>query len=165
MMKNEPIFKDPRVHDWGGGRDSQTGDLPQNIMIKNLQSIRKAETEILGNIVMNPAAINPLINQFNSNPQGINIYGAGMIGRVLAKKLSEGGVKVNCLIDWNIRGNLDNIPIIHPKEVPPAYRNLDILITDFEMPPVMNMILKNGGYTGKFLMINKPQNEQKILNA
>ena len=164
MMK-DPIFKNPKVHDWGGGRDSQTGDLPQNIMLKNLQTIRQTETCILGNIIINDELLLNLAGFLKSRGGGI-VYGAGAIGISIAKKLSE-NCQINFIVDLNLQGNIGKIPIISPNDVPAHMHSLDVIFTDLQMPTNIPNLMREAGYSGQFIGLGEifpflfPQNEER----
>ena len=91
VMKH-PIFKHSVVHDWGGGKVSNTGEFPYRIAARKLS--------IIVSIMLD--------DQFQKkirayvNLKNIVIYGLGEIGKILVRQLDEA---VQYVIDQNMRGN------------------------------------------------------------
>ena len=160
IMK-DPIFKHPKVHDWSGGRESQVTDLPQNIQIKkqniqiqNLQALRTIETNVLGNVLLNDDVFIKLAEVLNIKGGGL-IYGAGVIGISIAKKLRE-KCRIHFIIDLKMQGQcFADIPIVSPDNVPMNFRFLDVIFTDLQMPPAFPDFMKKAGYSGKFIHIKE----------
>lgn len=84
IMKH-PIFNHPAVHDWSGGRGTLLGPHPN---MKKLEIANKKE-KITNLFLDNEKCIVDMVSRYIPEKSTINIYGVGVIGKLLFKALKE----------------------------------------------------------------------------
>ena len=123
----DPIFKHPKVYDWGGGKASLSGKYPNEKDHKKVCMVN----DLMTNRRIIDCVRSTLAKQKDAN--GVVIYGAGAIGKILCDKLMENGITVLYFIDK------------HTAE--PSYRRIPILrieqVADKEKAPVLFSIVEN----------------------
>ena len=110
-VMNDPIFKNPKVVDWGAWNDSETGDLPERVFWN-------METQILSKLIVDDSLIKKINNYVKFFGKRVIIFGIGAIALSLAKIISKKN-KVECILNLNNNGNFYNIPIISLSTPPP----------------------------------------------
>lgn len=91
VMKH-PIFKHPKVHDWGGGQTSSLGEHPAKIAGRMVQK----KLDVVTDIIMDDEFREKLVQEFADKK--VAIYGIGNVGKVLVK-LMINKFNISYLID------------------------------------------------------------------
>lgn len=89
-MMNDPIFKNPKVHDWSGGRDAECDTYSP-------YQISELKRHIVTDICLNIKEIVKKAKLDESNH--VVVYGIADIGKVLVRQLETMGVVVDYIID------------------------------------------------------------------
>ena len=152
LMSN-PIFKHPSVVDYGAWNDSETGDMPQNIILKNETNIRNLEEHILSQMVLHESIFDEIAHFIKICGGNAIIYGATPLGITMALKLSE-KCNVKYILDLKARGTIGNVQVLGIDELPPPLRTAPIIFADFHEPPNLANYLRSLGYNGSFVSVN-----------
>lgn len=169
VLKN-PVFKHPKFVDWGVLNTVHDVPFPY----KNEKELRERESKILYEMLDNDSAMEKLESHVQELGGKLTIYGAGVVGRTIAKNLTERGkVKIDHIIDLKQCGDFLNIPIINLNKrdddgnpLPPGYenRNLPILVTWLESEQRHFDYIRSFGYTGEFIKLEDIFDFDKLFN-
>ena len=107
----DPIFKHPKVLDHGAWKDSETGDLPQNILLQNEVTISNLEKNILSQMALNESVFDEMAHFVRMSGSEAIVYGANPLGITIALKLSQ-RCKIKCILDLQAHGNIAGIDVI-----------------------------------------------------
>ena len=138
IMKHD-IFKHPKVHDWGGGKESGLGKA---IYPKSMSQFRLMDRILC-------------INDFSDK---VMIYAMTPVGRFLAKILSK-DMRIPYLMDRGQSGQMyQNIPIMGVSKFDSLDKDLPVIVTLTTKSAIMvKEMLKRAGYK-KILTIDELMN-------
>lgn len=135
VMKN-PIFSHPKVHDWGGGKESGLGPEPYKKM--------RAEYKIIDYIMDDKKLIDSLSAIGTS--KRIVIYGMTIVGRALINRLKTEFEIPYCL-DKKMEGmEYDEIPLHGIGMLEELDKEVTIIIALIRSENTISEMLKNVGY-------------------
>ena len=148
VMK-DPVFKHPKVHDWGGGKESGLG---KEIYPKAMRQYRLIEEWL-----NDDKFIDKIKTYFNTDE--IVVYGLNTVGKFMVKELHK-SFKIPYLLDRGLAGGeFDGIRI-------EGIGNLKSLKHD--VPVIMGMVsntvvpveklLRDAGYTNKIIPVMELKN-------
>lgn len=141
VMK-DPIFKNPKVHDWGGGKESGLG--------KEIHPKVMKQFHLMECILEDETSLDTLQRALPSND--VVIYGLNAFGRFLAKSLPE-KFNVSCLLDKNLAGGVYNGMEIKGlnqlDEVDKSSTIIIALVTN--TASAVRNLLRRSGFTGQII--------------
>lgn len=158
-MIKDPIFKHPKFNDWGIFY-SHEHPVPY---LKD-KKCREWESEILCQMLSDDSGLVKLENLVQENGGKVIIHGAGVLGRTIAKNLTErGNVKIDHITDFRQCGEFLGIPIINlnakddlGNPIPNSQdKTLPVLVTWLETEQRHFDYFRSLGYTGKFIKLNE----------
>ena len=91
-VMNHELMRHPKVHDWGGGRDTQWA----SIMPSELQTLK---LDIVTEISLYSDEVIARLEQIIKNKQHIYLYGLSNAGKVLSKLLRRRGLAIDGILD------------------------------------------------------------------
>ena len=151
---NDPIFRNPKVIDHGAWKDSETGDLPQKVMLQNEVAVSNLEKNILGQMVLNEAIFDEMARFVKMSGNQAIVFGANPLGITIALKLSQ-RCKISYILDLHAQGNIAGIDVFNLDKNPPqGIQNVSIIFADFREPPNLADYLRSRGYIGNFIGVN-----------
>lgn len=141
IMK-DPMMSHPKVHDWGGGRESGLGPEPywkMRTMFSIINGIfyddfmKKVDDEVAGD--------------------KLAVYGMTVVGKALASRLKNDGKLAYCL-DRKMDGmEYLGVPIYGINHFEDLDRNVSVIIALHWSEDVIKSMLERAGYKGKILFI------------
>lgn len=139
VMK-DPIFKNPKVHDWGGGNDSGLG--------KEVHPKAMRQFKLIDKILCDETALDTLEREMSS--KSVVVYGLNTLGKFLATVLQE-RFTVPCLLDRNLGGSeYHNIPIKGINQLDEVPKDSAVIIALVSpTAPAVEKLLRRAGFTGK----------------
>lgn len=156
----DPIFNHPKFVDWGVLNDTHDKPSPYS----EVKALRDGESEILCQMLNDDSGLVKLENLVQENGGKVIIHGAGVLGRTIAKNLTErGNVKIDHITDFRQCGEFLGIPIINLHErnddgnpIPNSQdKTLPVLVTWLETEQRHFDYFRSLGYTGKFIKLNE----------
>ena len=141
VMK-DPIFQNPKVHDWSGGIGTHLGEHPYK---KKLNYANK-KIQVQQKYIVNQEDFMRDIS--NKTPVGsdIIIYGIGEIGKVLVQALKD-QYNIVAIIDNNCCSKTyNNIPIVSKNDIASLNKDACVIITPLGDYSEIRKELINGGY-------------------
>lgn len=152
-VMRDPIFRHPKVHDWGGGLDSASGELPSVEHVKaelaKQSSMLSEYRKLCAELVTGSGAIKRISEALAG--KSFLVYGLGAVGQALVKKLWEWPGCVGILDCHCQKDRYMGLSVHHPKDAPEAWRSLDVLITPLTAMEDIKEQLAVRGYTGRQL--------------
>ena len=153
QVLQDPIFKNPKADNWGTLNENYKWDLPYKVELNNRANLQKIENQVLTKLIINPSALDDLINFLKNNLQSIILHSAKPIGLLIAKKLIESNCKINYITDFELTGSFNGVSILPLNQVPPTARNAKILLAEVQVNPNTLRQFRNMGYSGDFIGI------------
>lgn len=150
VMKN-PIFRNPKVHDWSGGIGTTLGEHPHRKRLNYaLEKIRIQQKYILEK----DEFYNSILHHIPLGEKVI-IYGIGEIGKLLVEALRE-KYEIVLIIDNNYDDcKYEGIPVISMKKVKDFDIDSYIIITPLGDSGLIKRDLQNaGGWASKLIEIS-----------
>jgi len=124
---SDPIFKNKKVWDQGGGISSEIGESPYVLEHKKVVKERNKE-QIMEDIFIKDDIMNQIKERAGGN--SIVIYGAGSVGKVLAHRIMNNGCAVDCFIDnYSCEQEWMGIPVLKNCELDGRDRGKLIVIS------------------------------------
>lgn len=142
VMKN-PIFSHPKVHDWGGGKESGLGPEPY------------VKTRTMFSIIDGIFCDNDFTNRLKKYCAGtkVVIYGMTVVGKALVCRLKEDYEVVYCL-DRKMDGlNYMGIPIYGINHFTDLDKDVTVIIALHKSEDVIKAMLTKAGYKNNILKI------------
>lgn len=137
-----PIFRHPLVHDWSGGKPSNTGDFPYRISERKL--------EIVTSIFLEDVFRNKIKDYLEK--RNLVVYGLGEIGKILVKQFQQ---SVLYVIDRNMHNcNYLNKKIYSLEELEDISKEVCVVVTPLLCPENIRKYLLDVGYK-TILLINE----------
>lgn len=148
----DPIFKHPKVRDWGIF-NSQDVESPFNAE----RRIRNQECKILRQMFTDSSVFEKIETLVQDNGSKIIVHGAGSLGMAIAKNLSERGkIEVSYITDFKQSGDFLGIPIVNLRPPPEIHeQDLPMIITWLQTTQQDLLELRNLGYTGRFIKLDE----------
>ena len=144
-VMQHPMLKHPKVHDWGGGRESGLGPEPY---IKT-----RAMFSLLDKIFCDDGFMRRLASSVDN--KRIVIYGLTVVGKALASRLRTEYDIVYCL-DRKMDGmNYAGIPIYGINHFEDLDKDVTVIIALHWAEDVIKTMLVRSGYAGKILKIRE----------
>lgn len=151
----DPIFKHPKVDDWGMIDENYKWDLPYKVALENEMTARTVENNIMCKFLMDESFLHDLNNYLRTQGKNIIVHGAKAIGLFMAKNFLVSRLNVSYITtNMDIKGTFFGVPVVHPNEVPTsAFWNSVVLITD--VPPSQNVLndFRRLGYMSNFVTL------------
>ena len=151
----DPIFKNPKVDDWGMIDENYKWDLPYKVALQNEMTARTVENNIICKFLMDESFLKDLNNYLRTRGKSIIVHGAKAIGLFMAKNFLVSRLNVSYITtNMDIKGTFFGVPVVHPNEVPTsAFWNSVVLITD--VPPSQNVLdnFRKLGYMSNFVTL------------
>ncbi len=157
VMK-DPIFKHPKVHDWGGGLDSSLGELPSKQRADAFEaaahlSEKRAEMlnqyrDFCANLLSNKHIIEKLMEVLQERT--FILYGLGKVGKEIANNFKDNKL-VGILDNYSKLTNFCDIPIFSMTNAPLNWHEYDILITPLTDRKEIPQQLKEHGFSGEMI--------------
>ena len=143
VMK-DPIFKHPKVHDWGGGQPSGLGPEPY---------IRtRAKYHLMENIFCNEKFEKEVANEIAI--EQVSVYGMTVVGKALTSMLKE-NYKIPFLMDRGMNGQkYMGIPIFAVNHLKGLDRNVTVIVALDKNEDAVVELLKREGFQ-KVISINE----------
>lgn len=143
IMK-DPIFKHPKVHDWGGGQPSGLGPEPY---------IRtRAKWSLIENIFCNEKFEKEIDNVIEENR--VAVYGMTAVGKALASRLRE-RYEIPFLMDRSMQGEkYAGIPIFAVNHLKDLDKNVTVIVSLDRNEDAVVELLKREGFQ-KVISINE----------
>lgn len=141
IMK-DPIFKNPKVHDWSGGIGTTLGEHPyQKKLIFANEKIN-----LLQQYIFNPIEFVESIKKYISTDKKMVIYGIGEIGKLLVHALT-GIYNITAILDNNYALNkYKEIPIVKGSNINKLEKDVCFMITPFGDYQEIRKELLNKGF-------------------
>lgn len=148
-VMSSPIFKHPKVHDWGGGRPSvNTGDFPNRM--------EKRKYNIMKRLLMDEHWAEQVKEKIGN--KHIVIYGMAEIGRSIVNEWSD-KLPVLYLIDKKNYGNKYKGKMIYSLEqAKELEKDVTIIITPLTHVCEIKTVLENIGYKNGIYSIEELEN-------
>ncbi len=135
IMK-DPVFKHPKVHDWGGGLESGLGPEPYKKMRANYRMI---------DYIMAQNGIVVKLKEISVSKR-IVIYGMTLIGKALINRL-KGEYDIPYCLDRKMEGmEYDGIPLHGTANFDALDKDVTVIIALNWSEKVIEDMLKNAGY-------------------
>ena len=142
VMKNS-VFSDPKVHDWGGGRDSGLGPEPY-VKTRTMFSV-------IEKIFTDEDFINSLKKEINGKP--VVVYGMTLVGKALLSRLKN-DYKVAYALDRKMDGmSYLDVPIYGINHFEDLNKDVVVVIALTFSEDVITRMLERAGYQGRVLKI------------
>ena len=142
VMK-DPIFKHPKVHDWGGGQPSGLGPEPYVRM--------RAKYHLIENIFCNENFAKEVANEVET--EQVVVYGMTVVGKALTSMLKE-NYAIPFLLDRGMNGeNYMGIPIFAVNHLKGLDRNVTVIVALDRNGEAVVELLKREGFQ-KVISIN-----------
>lgn len=133
VMK-DPYLKNPKIHDWGGGRESGLGPEPYPRMRRNYGFMKT--------IFCDGAFINRLSQRIRSRK--IVVYGMDAPGKALVSRLRK-YYRIPYCLDRAMEGkNFDDVPIHGINNLDELDKEVSIIVTTLQDKPVVDLLKKVG---------------------
>lgn len=152
----DPIFKNPKLLDWGVFTP-QEHPMPY----KQEKVLRENESKILCQMLSDDSGLKKLEDLIKDSGDKVIIHGAGGLGRMITKSLTErGNVKVEFITDFKQHGEFLNIPIVNLNDGDSCDRKdydktLPIVVTWLETQERHFSYFRSLGYTGRFIKLDE----------
>ena len=147
----DPIFKHPKVDNWGTVDKTYKYELPYKAELENIAKLRFVENKFLVILMTSGSILDKLKMNLQSRGKSVIVFGARAIGLSVAKKLVEIGCNVSHIISFEQQGTFLGIPVVTSDKIPIHFRSTPILFTDLEIKQETLNILLNLGYNDKFI--------------
>lgn len=135
VMKN-PIFKHPKVHDWGGGRPSGLGPEPY--------IVTRARYHLIENIFCNDKF--NLVTDNAIKTKQVAIYGMAVTGRALTSALKD-RYEIPFCMDRSMNGqNFAGIPIYDVNHLKDLDKNVTVIVSLDRNEDAVLCLLKKEGF-------------------
>lgn len=135
MMK-DPIFKHPKVHDWGGGNVSGLGPEPY--------PWTRARFRLIEQIMCNDTFIERVKSKINT--EKIIVYGMHIVGRTIAAHLKD-DYKIPYCIDRGMNGRFyKDIPIYGVNNLENLDREATVIVSLDRNEDAVISLMKKEGY-------------------
>ncbi len=142
-VMNNPIFKHPKVHDWGGGRESGLGPEPY-VKTRTMYSLMEK-------IFCDDAFICRLDEQAEGRP--VVVYGMTAVGKALVSRLKADHHVAYCL-DRKMDGlSYLGTPIYGINHFEDLDKNVCVVIALHWSEDVIRTMLERAGYQGSILKL------------
>ncbi len=143
IMK-DPIFKHPKVHDWGGGRESGLGPEPYVKTRKMFSIIDKVYKEDFTDILRQRVEGSRIV-----------IYGMTVVGKAMIARLKDEFDIPYCL-DRGMDGiDFMGIPIHAISSIESLDKGVTVIIACHWIEDTIRKLLKNSGYNGDIIGITE----------
>lgn len=140
IMKH-PIFKHPKVHDWGGGQSSSLGEHPAKVEGRMIQK----KLDVVTDIIMDDEFVERLKREFADKK--VAIYGVGNVGKVLVKQMIN-QFDISYLIDRNEEiEDLFNKKVYSLSDIKETDKNVAVIVTLVRGYEKVKKLLIEKGYT------------------
>ncbi|MCR5608116.1 MAG: SPASM domain-containing protein [Lachnospiraceae bacterium] len=144
VMKH-PIFSHPKVHDWGGGKESGLGPEPywkMRTMFSLMNEIFTKETFMAR------------VEDISENKKVV-VYGMTVVGKALASRLKNEGKLAYC-IDRKMDGmKYLEIPIYGINNLENLDKDVSVIIALHWSENVISSMLEKAGYSGNIIPLRK----------
>ncbi len=100
IMK-DPIFQNPKVNDWSGGKDSQLGPHPFLKYKKDLYK-EKIKLKTLDLYIHDRSGFKQRLENGLNKEEGCVVYGLGEVGKIVIDQLIEDDINVYFIMDRKI---------------------------------------------------------------
>lgn len=141
VMK-DPIFKHPKVHDWGGGRTSGLGPAPY--------TVTRARYRLIDNIFCNDKFDRILNGKIKTKK--VVIYGMAVTGRALTSALKDQYEIAFCM-DRSMNGQFfRGIPIYDANHIKGLDRNVTVIVSLDRYEDTVVRLLKREGFEAVILL-------------
>lgn len=142
----DPIFKDKKVHDWGGGKSSLLGKWPA--------SKEHKKNWLMNDLLMGRKVLDAVYNKLGYSNNEVIIYGCGAVGKILAQILTDNNIKTKYFLDQFTQAqNYKGIPIYRLRK---NKTNTLVIITTVErhnnISEVFKETLSQYGYSNLMLL-------------
>lgn len=153
-IMQSPIMRHPKVHDWGGGRDSAMGTLEEHRRqwksVDNKQVVidrERKKGQLLTRLLLDGEMLTEHIRGKLSSH--IVLYGIGNLGKALVKLL-HGYTSIVAILDRGIHDSqYEEIPIYFSiKDCPLDFKGYDVVITPLGNFRQIREALREEGFHG-----------------
>lgn len=144
----DPIFKHPKVHDWGGGKVSGLGPETYGHLRAQYHLMEKFLCDdnfriVLDNIITTSDVV---------------IYGMGIVGKALVSVLKSHYDIPYCIDRAMNEMTYENIPIYDLEHLSDLSKEVTVLLSAVQNEDFISNVLEKNGYT-KIVAINKLENK------
>lgn len=153
IMK-DPIFKNPKVHDWSGGIGTTLGQHPYYKYKEKLQ-YANGKINLLQQYIFNSSEFIENIKKNISIDKKLVIYGIGEVGKLLVYALT-GIYDIRAILDNNYTLNeYKDIPIIRGSNIDILEKDVCFIITPFGDYQEIRKELLSKGFQKEYIYIIK----------
>lgn len=144
----DPVFKHPKVHDWGGGKVSGLGPEPYVRL--------RAKYHLMEKIFCDEDFRRGVDNSITTSD--IVIYGMGIVGKALVSAFRD-CYHIPYCIDRDMNATTyDNIPIYDLRHLSDLHKDVTVILSLVQNEENIPDLLERKGYT-KVVILNKLRNE------
>lgn len=132
-----PIFKHPKVNDWGGGNESELGEHPYKEGVYDAQ--------IMSQMIKDKEAVKDIIKTFSDRAV---VYGMGIMGKTLIDFM-QGESCIKYAIDKWQDGEYSGCPVINLNECDKQDKDVDVIVSIMHDDRIIKEQLERSGYDPK----------------
>ena len=144
-VMSHPIFKDPRVGDGSGGRDSLIGEYP----LKKENRALKNKVKVLSDLLLKDSAAR-YINE-HIPESAVLIYGLSAIGKKLAELFVQAKKSAVIIDRFAQADEYKGVKVVRPENATDVQRELPVIITPVTDTANIAAYLKHGNFTGRMI--------------
>ena len=142
IMK-DPIFDHPRVHDWGGGRESMLGSEPYLPMRHRSKIMESVMNEGFPEIIRKKLG------------DRINVYGMGVLGKAIVRALGGREMIDHCIDRKNHGYSYADVPVLSLETSENADKAIPVLISNIYAEDMIEQSLRDEGYCSNIMTISE----------